>query len=141
MKKILIAVAVSSLLGAAIFSGCQSSAEKVKDAEDNVMIANQELNRALADSIYKFRKDADEKIKAHEQSVSDFKARIAKEKKENRIQYETRLAEIEKRNSDLKKKLDDYKEVGKEHWENFKKEFSREMNDLSEAYKDLYVIK
>jgi len=40
-------------------------------------------------------------------NIAEFKARIAKEKKENRADYEKKLLVLEDNNSDLKKKLAD----------------------------------
>lgn len=41
----------------------------------------------------------------------------------------------------MKKKLDDYKADGKDKWEQFKKDFSRDMDDLGNAFKDLTTKK
>ena len=39
----------------------------------------------------------------------------------------------------MKKKMDDYKAEGKEQWEAFKTEFSHDMDELGQAFKDLTV--
>ena len=39
----------------------------------------------------------------------------------------------------MKAKLDAYEETGKDNWETFKTEFSRDMNDLGEAFKNFTV--
>ena len=44
-----------------------------------------------------------------------------------------------KKNSDLKMKLDNYKAEGKENWKKFKIEFNRDMEELGIAFKDLTV--
>lgn len=45
-----------------------------------------------------------------------------------------KITVLEQKNSDLKKKLDDYKVEDKEQWEKFKVEFSKDMNDLGTAF-------
>ena len=82
---------------------------------------------------------AEEKIDANEKSIAEFKARIAKEKRENRAKYEKKLAGLEQKNSDMKKKLDEYKEDGKEKWTSFKNEFSHDMDELGKALKGFTV--
>jgi hypothetical protein len=71
----------------------------------------------------------------------EFKTRIASDKKEAKADYNKRIAELEQKNSDMKKKLDDYKADGKDKWEQFKKDFSRDMDDLGNAFKDLTTKK
>ncbi|MFN0047523.1 MAG: hypothetical protein ACKVOU_00200 [Cytophagales bacterium] len=39
----------------------------------------------------------------------------------------------------MKKKMDDYKEDGKENWEKFKTEFNHDMDEIGNAFKDLTV--
>lgn len=124
-----------------IFTGCQSSAKKVEDAQDKVVVANEELNQAVKDSIMQFEKESQDKIAAHEKSIADFKTRITKEKKENQAQYDKKLAEIEQQNTDLKKKLDDYKADGKESWTTFKSDFSKSMDAINKALTDLIIKK
>ena len=46
---------------------------------------------------------------------------------------------MEQKNTDLKRRLDDYKQDGKENWEKFKIEFNRDMDELGKAFKDLTV--
>jgi 3-dehydroquinate dehydratase len=136
------------IAGSAI-TGCQSSATKVekaennlKEAKENVIEARVDLYNARNDSVteyQKFKKDAEEKIIAQNKSITEFKARISKEKKENRAKYEKKLAELEQKNSDLKKKLDDYKDDGQDKWTSFKIEFNHDMDELGKAFKDLTV--
>jgi hypothetical protein len=144
MKKIIFTLALTMLVAGTIFTSCKSSAKKVEDAQDKVQNANdkvadanQELDQAIKDSILQFKKASAEKFAAHEKSVADFKTRIANEKKENKASYEKKLAQLEQRNTDMKKKLDDYKAESKENWENFRTEYISDMETLNKAFKDL----
>ena len=149
MKNTFLALTVAVFMAGTMFTGCQSSATKVENAEDKlqeaegeVLDAKLDLNRAINDSVteyQKFKKEAEEKIIAQEKSIAEFKARIAKEKMENRAKYEKKLAELEQKNSDMKKKLDDYKDEGQSKWEKFKTEFNSDMDKLGKAFKDLTV--
>jgi len=141
MKKTIYALAISMIMAGTIFTGCKSSAKKVEDAQDKVEAANQELTQARKDSILQFTQESEAKIAAHAKSIADFKARIATEKKENRATYEKKLAAIEQQDSDLKKKLDDYKATGKDNWETFKADFTKSMEAINDALKDLTATK
>ena len=58
---------------------------------------------------------------------------------EARADYKRRVLELENKNTDLKKSLDDYKEAGKESWIIFKTEFSNDMDELGNAIKDFFT--
>jgi len=142
MKKSILVFTSVTLLSGMVFLGCESSSEKVDTAEQAVTDANNELDQAnqeyLAD-IENYRTETSSKIEANNQSIADFNLRIAKEKKEVKEDYKKKIAELESKNSDMKKKMDEYKADGKEKWEAFKTEFSHDMDELGAAFKDLTV--
>ena len=149
MKNSIAFLASILFLTVTILSGCQSSATKVENAEDKV----QDAKNDLADSqrnLYAIRLDtisnyeqfkieAEKILIAQEKNIAEFKARIAKEKKENRADYEKKLLVLEDKNSDLKKKLADLKDDGQDKWISFKSEFNRDIDELGKAFKDLTV--
>ena len=65
----------------------------------------------------------------------------SKPEKKDKAKYEKKLAELEQENSDMKKKLEDYKEEGKDNWRKFQTEFSHDMDKLGKEIKDLTAIK
>jgi outer membrane murein-binding lipoprotein Lpp len=126
----------------AIFASCSTPAEKVNQAESNVAEANQQLenaNKEYEADIAKYKIETDDKIAANQKSIADFNARIANEKAATKEAYQKKLAELEQKESDLKKKMDEYKMDGKENWIIFKTEFNRDMDELGKALKDLTV--
>ena len=58
---------------------------------------------------------------------------------EAKADYHNKIMELEQKNSDMKKKLDDYKTEGKQKWEIFKTEFSHDMDELGKAFNDFIV--
>ena len=142
MKTLTFILITAMFVVGSIFIGCQSSSDKVKDAQKkmeeanyDLIIAKQELDQAQKDSIHQFRKESEAKITQHEKSIAEFKARISSEKRENKAKYDKKLAELEQQNSDLKKSLDEFKEDGKEQWTAFKVKFNKDMDKLGEAFK------
>lgn len=146
MKKTLIILAVIALMAGLFFFGCQSSAEKAKDAEeiaqkaeDEAIEANYELDEARHDSYLdylEFKKESEEIIASHKKSIAKLRVRIKSEKKENRAIHEKKLNEIEQKSSEMKKKMDEYKEDGIDKWTKFKKEFNHDMVELGNALED-----
>jgi outer membrane murein-binding lipoprotein Lpp len=140
MKNSITSLSIAVFVTGLLLTGCQSSATKVQDAEKKVQDANenltdakQDLNKAQNDSATEyqlFKKEAEEKIQANDKSIAEFNARIANEKLDNKLQYEKKLSDLQQTNSDLKKKLDDYKEQGKDAWKTFRISFNHDMNEL-----------
>jgi hypothetical protein len=135
MKKSILFPLSILFLTLTILSGCQSSATKVENAEDNV----RGTEKTSISDYQQFKLDADQKITDQEKNIAEYKARIAQEKMENRADYEQRLVELENKNSDLKKKLADLKDDGQDTWVSFKNEFNHDMDELGKAFKDLTV--
>jgi len=141
MKKSILMLAAFTFMTGAILTSCNTSAEKVENAEKKVMEANQDLDNAnieyLAD-VEKYRKETEEKIAANNKSITEFKARIALEKKDAQVAYSQKVTVLEQKNSDLKKKMDVFKAESKEQWENFKVEFSKDMDELGTAFGNFF---
>jgi len=70
------------------------------------------------------------KISKNAQSIKEFKARVANSKKETKADYDKTISDLEKKNTDMKRKLDEYNLEGKDQWNSFKTEFSHDMDEL-----------
>jgi peptidoglycan hydrolase CwlO-like protein len=148
MKTTIFTLAATLLITGTLFTGCQSSADKVENANekvdeaiDNVAVAQQELNQAIRDSIQQFKKESEEKINAYEQNIAEFKAKIAKEKNEARIRDERRLAELEQQNREMKQRLADFKEESSDQWISFRTRFNRDMEEHGRAFRDFWGVR
>jgi hypothetical protein len=53
--------------------------------------------------------------------------------------YDKKIDALEQKNKELKVKLSEYKDSGKNAWEQFKSEFSHDMDALGAALKDFTV--
>jgi hypothetical protein len=140
MRKQIFKTAILTIMVGAILTGCETPAEKVEKAAINVNEANKELDQAQADyasDIESFRKLSDDKIAANEKSMAEFEARIANEKKEAKVDYDKKIMELQQKNIDMKKRIDDYKADGKDKWELFKAGFTKDMDKIKESLKDL----
>lgn len=142
MKLSLLTLSAFSLFAIGTFNACTTPAEKVENAETKVAEANKALDKANEEytaDIEKYRVENAAKVAANDKALAEFKIRIASEKKETREAYLKKIAELEKKDSDLKKRLADYKATGKDNWQIFKTEFSHDMDELGKAFKDLTV--
>lgn len=142
MKNNILKITAVVLIAGAALTSCNSSTDKVENAQQAVEEADQELreaNEAYLRDIEQYRKETAERIEAHNQSIADFTSRIENEKAEAKADYENQIAELEQKNSDLEMRMKNYKADGKEEWEEFKTEFNHDMDELGKAFSDLTV--
>jgi predicted PolB exonuclease-like 3'-5' exonuclease len=146
MKNTWITYSIAVLLTGSMIISCEPSSSRVenaredlKEATTDLKEAKKELVMALKDSMQQYRKDSQEMLSQYEKNLIEFRAKIASEKRENTAEYNQKMAVLEHRNKELKKKLDDFQDEGKDKWESFKAEFNNDMDELGKAIKDLTV--
>jgi len=144
MKNKYFIAAVILFMAGSLFTGCNNNREKVEDAEENVKKANQELMDARAQyekEWQQFKTDAELIISANEKKISDFKALIKTASGKSKARYEKEVIELEQRNVELRKKLNEYKYEGKDSWETFKKDFNDGLDYIGNTLNDISTKK
>lgn len=112
----------------------------MENAKSVVVEANNDMQQAareLIADINQYRKETTNRIAANDSTITAFKANIANITGDVKVASETQLAILKQKNSDMKRKLADYKGDGKEQWKTFKLQFSSDMNSLDKAFDDL----
>ncbi|MEI7660839.1 MAG: peptidase M23 [Bacteroidota bacterium] len=142
MKKSILVLAACTLLAGAMMTGCNTSAKNVENAQDNVVKANKELEQANKEYIAdmaNYRTETAARIAENDRTIAEFKAGIEHQKRAARAGYNKKIALLEQKNAEMKMKMENYKEEGKDKWQVFKAEFSHDMDELGKAFKDLTV--
>jgi len=149
MKKTIFTLAIAMLVAGTIFTACQSSAEKVENAEEKVENAKEDLAQSERDlyqtkldtitNYEQFKIEAEKIITVQAKNIAEFKSDIAIKKEEAKTDLDKKLVELENKNKELEKKLADFKDDGKYTWITFKNEFNHDMDELGRALKDLTV--
>lgn len=124
------------------FYGCNSPAQKVENAKENVDQAKEDLdkaNREYLAEIESLRTETAERMAINEQIIAGLKLKIAKEKLDNKVLYNKKIDELEKKNRDMKKRMDEFSEDGMDNWASFKAEFNHDMDELGRALKDFFT--
>ncbi len=139
MKKSIKVLAISILFVGAALTSCSTPEEKVEDAQDNVEAANKELqeSKEYLREVESYKALHAAQIEENEKSIAEFNARIDSQKKEAREDYKKKIAELERKNTDMKKRMDDFNSDNKAGWERFKEEFNHDMKALGDAFRDL----
>ena len=110
MKKTINFIAATMFAAGAMLCGCSSPSEKVENAQTKVDDANQNLNQAQDDyaaDVQSFRTAEDAKYAANQKSIADFNARIENQKQDARDDYKKKIAALDQKNTDMKKRMDD----------------------------------
>lgn len=139
MKNIQYTIAALSVT---LFVACSSPSQKVENAKTDLKDAKQELNEAQQDSIANFetfKKESEERINKNEIAIAAFKARMASNKNEFKEKDQKMIDELEQRNINMRKKIAEYKENGKDDWTAFKDEFNHDMDELGDAIKNITI--
>ncbi len=139
MKKSMKVLAVSFLFLGSALTSCSTPEEKIEDARNNVDEANRELDDSKEHlwEVENYKAQHQAQIEENERSIAEFNARIDSQKKEARADYKKKIAELDAKNTDMKKRMDDFNSDNKAGWERFKEEFNHDMEALGDAFRDL----
>ncbi len=142
MKNDIRSYAIIILLAGMFVTGCEKTPEQqMKAVDENVGKAKQELKDAQTDlqaEWQKFKSASEQQIDANEKKIDAFKDKMEASGPRVKAKYNKEVAKLEKKNHDLKQTLDDYKIEGKGKWEEFKTNFTRDMDDIGKTMKDLF---
>jgi vacuolar-type H+-ATPase subunit H len=133
MKTKKIIIAVIGCMAGAVLTSCQSKEEKVHDAQENVIEAKQDLSEAQRE----YREEQDKRLRENEKSIEEYRLKINDQKEADRAAYQSRIDDLERRNKDMRVKLDTYNDPDESKWENFKNEFNHDMEELGNAFRDM----
>lgn len=142
MKKLFFTLTASILLTGAIFTSCDFATEKINSVKNSANETNENFSKAKEEylvDIENFKAETAAKINANNQQIETLNVRIEYAKKDVKAYSQEQIAILEQKNNEMKIKLDEYKENGKDNWEIFKAEFSRDMDGLGESLKNFTI--
>lgn len=145
IKKSIFILAVSTFMVGMLGTSCKSNTEKEADA------AVEATNEAKQDEMIdekiskndqaeweNYKNETEAKIKANEQLISDLRLEIKNSNKKYDDAYLKNIDLIEKRNADLRIKINGYQNIESD-WDSFKTEFNHDLDELGKSINDLNV--
>lgn len=140
MKTRIILNLLLAVLVSISISSCNKS-PKAKEAELNeakqeVEIAEVDLDEAKTDSVYAFNKYKSSiqiKLVENEKVITDLKAKIEDKDRKTQTLYYRQLENLQIKNTELKLKIENYKQGPIQKWELFKVDFNNELDDLGKS--------
>jgi hypothetical protein len=150
MKRKLIALAIIGISAGITFSGCNNPPEKKieearEDLHESEMKAEKdklEAENKFEEDYLKYKNEQEERFKENEAEIARYKENSVKLKKSERADYDAKVTNLEERNRNLRTRMDEYdreadKEKRRNGWEDFKREFNHDMEELGNAFRDL----
>lgn len=146
MKKSIFILAISTFMAGMLGTSCKSNTEKEAEADAVEATHEAKQDEMIDEQIAEndkaewenFKNETEAKIKANEQLISDLKLEIKSSNKKYDDAYLKNIDLIEKRNADLRLKINGY-ENSESDWESFKTEFNHDMDELGKSINDLTV--
>ena len=137
--RIILNLLLATLVSISI-SSCNKS-PKAKEAELNeakqeVENAEVDLDEAKTDSVYAFNKYKSSiqiKLVENEKVITDLKAKIKDKERKTQTLYYRQLENLQIKNTELKLKIENYKQGPTQKWELFKVDFNNELDDLGKS--------
>jgi DNA anti-recombination protein RmuC len=147
MNRPILLIALAAFMTTGLFQSCNQSSsnridrqeDKLLDEKQDVEEASQDLNQAVRDSVREFKLEAQNQISENNRKIDDLKEKIANGKKSARDKYEGTISDLERKNKELQKRLDEFNAETADNWTSFKREFSHDMDELGNSLKDITV--
>jgi hypothetical protein len=114
----------------------QDAKSNMQDAKNNVEKAKQELNQALKDSIKEIKKESKVQMDIHKKGSAEYKLEFSLERDELKAKYHKMMDTLERKGSEMKTKLDKYKELGKGKLKTFKRDLNNDLDVIEKTLKD-----
>ncbi len=121
---------------------CNSPAKKVENAKEDLKEAKAERNQEQKDSISdyeNFKAESEMMISNNERIILAYKEKMLTDKKQTKAKDQKIIDDLEMRNINMRRKVEQYKVEGKDKWSAFKVEFKHDMEELGKAIKNLNV--
>lgn len=134
---------LASVVGFAVVSCNYSPKEKeddLNDAKTEVINAKADLAQAKYDSIKDYttyKESITKKLVENEKVITELKSKINSSDKATNDLYWQQLDKLEKRNAELKHKIEDYKQGPQQQWELFKVDFNKNIDDLGKSISNM----
>lgn len=124
MKKLICIFSVGFCL--IVFSACNTNSQKDSETKAAETVISEELHQAHCDLLAK----ANEELANINQKVRDLNDKISKGGKLSDAQN-AMLDEFEVKQASINKRMHEIKNIKQEDWENFKKTFENDMEDIN----------
>lgn len=144
MKTYIIKTILTTSIIGLFMTSCNNSPtakeEDVKEATQDLIDAEADLDQAESDSISDFntfKESIQLKLVENQKVIDDLKLKITSKGKVERDIDEVEINKLEKRNTDLRLKIENYEQGPEQKWALFKVDFNNELDDLGKSISEM----
>ena len=144
MKTYIIKTILTTSIIGLFMTSCNNSPtakeEDVKEATQDLIDAEADFDQAEFDSINDFntfKESIQIKLAENQSVINDLKSKISSKGKVNRDIDEVEINKLEKRNTELKLKIENYEQGPEQKWALFKVDFNNELDDLGKSISNM----
>jgi len=115
---------------------------KIVENTNNLKPAISEDQKEYIEKIERYeslKRETDKILAENEKTIESLKEEHKYNRKNAEMAINEKLMELENRNQDLNKRINDYTDDGIDNWESFKFEFSKDMNQMGEELKGISI--
>lgn len=142
MKKSIFVITTITIMFALTALSCDSNPDRMERAETSVIEAERDVDIAqteIESEIRIYRQEIANDIRENNMAIAEIKEKIETEEGDIKETYETRIADLERNNDNLKRQIDNYRVTNRDHWNDFKQDFTNNMDDLGNSLDDFFT--
>lgn len=134
------------LFAAIIITSCKNDPKDIDEAKEDVMDAKQEQAEANAkadaaqhDSLSDYARlkaETNSLIADNKTRIAEFKVKLKTESAVNQVKFQKQIDDLEAKNEELQKDLDNWAEKGKERWDAFRDRVNKSVKDINDDIND-----
>jgi predicted RNase H-like nuclease (RuvC/YqgF family) len=143
-------IPIIAMFSIATIIGCKPATKEEQDAKENVQEAKEDVQEAKedlavarrqanAEEWQNFKDEVNVVIEKNDAKIAELKKEMKKTGKAANTEYDRKVDTLQKKNKELKLKLESYKNDADSDWQSFKREFNHDMDELGKAFNDLTV--
>ena len=146
MRKSIGLLVASCLITGITLTSCKSDNEKVEaakedviDAKENELEAESDLQEAKTDSVSDYTRlkaETNALVAKNETRIAEFKVKLKTENAANQKKFQVQIDNLEAKNNELKRDLNNYADAGKEKWDTFKTRVKKSVDDIDKDIED-----
>lgn len=140
MKRRVIRLGLSLLV--IILASCTEtkSERELNKAGEEVRDAQEELDQAqreYAEEVEEYRQSMQTDIDNNKLEIARLRERRINDRADVIRKRNERIDELQRRNEEMEARIREYKSNSRENWQEFKREFNNDMDELGKAFRDL----
>ena len=141
MKKIQLLITFITIATAGLFISCDYPPNKMESIQISGVESDREMGitrSQVQEEIMEFRIEMADRIIENNRSVAHIKRKIKSSDMSVRVIQEAKIIVLQSENQELKRIMDNYNDLSRKNWDDFKKGFTSDMEDLDHSLDNFF---